>query len=212
MPKFHSTERPNHTLWGSPDSAAQLLPGIWEVQTPSHGGIILSDERQAAMPEALRLDGTSYEEDVDWALVVLAFGHEFASLPTKGMDLLAQNARASVKVWHPDRYTQFTGEAVEMSESHVLRRRAACTAQIGKYVVVSASGDWADWVPKGKVGVVARRVERVDALGHATYEGEPIYGLVDKADYDSSRDVNAFEEIGAIRVESDAPITKEIVL
>ena len=212
MPKFQSTERPGHTLWGSPDSAAQLLPGIWEVQTSSHGGIILSDERQAAMPEALRLDGTSYEEDVDWALVVLAFGHEYDSLPTRGMDLLAQNARASIKAWHPDRYTQFTGEAVDMSESHVLRRRAAYAAQIGKYVVVSASGDWADWVPKGKVGVVARRVERVDALGHASYQGDPIHGLVDKVDYDSSRDVNAFDEIGALRVESDAPITKEIVL
>ncbi len=212
MPKFQPSERPHHTLWGAPDNAVQLLPGIWEVQTPGHGGMIVSDERQAAMPEDLRLEGVSYEEDVDWALVVLAFEPEFAQLPTRGMDLLAQNARASVKAWHPDRYTRFTGEAVDLSESHVLRRRAAYAAMIGDYVVVSASGDWANWVPKGKVGVVARRLARVDALGHASYEGEPIHGLVDKAAYDSRREVNGFDAIGAVRVASDAPITKEVSL
>lgn len=151
MPKFSMTETPRETLWGAPQTATQLLPGIWEVHTASHGGMILSDERQAAMPAALRLDSTSYEEDVDWALVVLGFAAEFASLPTKGFDLLVQNARASVKAWHPDRYADHTGEAVETSDSPILRRRQALTDMIGQYVVVSASGDWADWVPQGQV-------------------------------------------------------------
>lgn len=212
MPQFHPSERPQSTIWGTPDIASQLLPGIWEVHTPGHGGMILSDERQAAMPEALRLEGVSYEEDVDWALVVLAFAAEFNRLPTKGFDLLVENARASVKAWHPDRYSAHTGEIVEAKHSHVLRRREAVSAQIGNYVVVSASGDWAEWVPEGKVGVVARRVTRVDAMGHAIYEGDPIHGLVDKANYDSSRPVNGFDEIGAVRIEADAPVTKEVVL
>ncbi|MGB3472091.1 MAG: hypothetical protein WBA51_14830 [Erythrobacter sp.] len=212
MPQFHSCELPRDSIWGTPQHATQLLPGIWEVRTASHGGIILSDERQAAMPEALRLDTVSYEEDVDLSLVLLAFETEFASLPTKGIDLLIDNARASVKAWHPDRYTAFSGEAVDLNDSHVLRRRAAYTEQIGRYVVVSASGDWADWVPHGKVGVVARRVSRVDALGHADYEGEPIHGLVDKDAYDSSRIVNGFDEIGAVRIEANAPATNEVVL
>lgn len=212
MPKFSPIERPQSTIWGTPDTATQLLPGVWEVHTASHGGMILSEERQAAMPEALRLEGVSYEEDVDWALVVLAFDAEFRRLPAKGFDLLVDNARASVKAWHPDRFTAFTGEAVEAKDSHVLRRREAVSAQIGNYVVVSASGDWAEWVPGGKVGVVARRVVRVDAMGHAIYEGDPIHGLVDKANYDSSRPVNGFDEIGAIPITADAPATKEVVL
>jgi hypothetical protein len=174
--------------------------------------MVLSEERQAAMPEALRLDCTSYEEDVDWALVVLGFAAEFAGLPTKGFDLLVQNARASVKAWHPDRYAAHTGEAVDPCDSPILRRRQALTEKIGQYVVVSASGDWADWVPAGKVGVVARRVARVDALGHASYEGDTIQGLVDKAAYDSSRIVNGFDEIGAVRIEANALATKEVVL
>lgn len=212
MPSFTTSEQPRDTLWGAPQHAAQLLPGIWKVHTASHGGMILSDERQAAMPAALKLDGTSYEEDVDWALVVLAFAAEFAQLPGKGFDLLVENARASVKAWHPDRYAAHTGEAVAAFDSPVLRRRQALTDMIGQYVVVSASGDWADWVPQGQVGVVARRVARVDALGHAAYEGDPIHGLVDKDAYDSSRIVNGFDEIGAVRIEANAPATKEVVL
>lgn len=212
MPRFLPCEQPRTSLWGAPQSATQLLPGVWEIQTSSHGGMLLSDQRQSAMPEALRLDSPSYEEDVDWALVVLAFEAEFRRLPAKGIDLLVDNARASVKAWHPDRHTAYTGEAVEAKDSHVLRRRQAVSAQIGNYVVVSASGDWADWVPEGKVGVVARRVVRVDAMGHAIYEGDPIHGLVDKANYDSSRPVNGFDEIGAVRIAADAPATKEVVL
>ena len=132
MPKFNMTETPRETLWGAPQTATQLLPGIWEVHTSSHGGMILSDERQAAMPAALRLDSTSYEEDVDWALVVLGFANEFAGLPTKGFDLLVQNARASVRAWHPDRYAAHTGEAVETSDSPILRRRQAWIVDFDK--------------------------------------------------------------------------------
>ena len=109
-------------------------------------------------------------------------------------------------------FSDHTGEAVETSDSPILRRRQALTDMIGQYVVVSASGDWADWVPQGQVGVVARRVARVDALGHAAYEGDPIHGLVDKDAYDSSRIANGFDEIGAVRIEANAPATKEVVL
>ncbi|RNJ62816.1 MAG: hypothetical protein EDM03_09255 [Porphyrobacter sp. IPPAS B-1204] len=212
MPRFLPCEQPRDSMWGAPQTATQILPGVWEIQTSGHGGMLLSDQRQSAMPKALRLDGPSYEEDVDWALVVLAFDDEFMALPTKGFDLLVDNARASVKAWHPDRYSAYTGEPVEPKDSDVLRRRQAVRAQIGNYVVVSASGDWAGWVPEGKVGVVARRVVRADAMGHAIFQGDPIHGLIERVNYDSSRPVNGFDEIGAVRIEADAPATKEVVL
>ena len=100
--------------------------------TPSHGGYVLSDERQAAMPAALRRDDPFYEEDVDWALVLLGFASEFRRLPTAGIALQIENARRSVRAWHPDRYSAYTGEDVPPSDSHVLRRRAAYTAAIGQ--------------------------------------------------------------------------------
>ena len=84
MPDFASTPAPVHTLWDTPDMATQRLPGVWWVTTPSHGGFVLSDERQAAMPEALRLDSIYYEEDVNWSLVVIGFaryeGPDFTGL------------------------------------------------------------------------------------------------------------------------------------
>ena len=106
----------------------------------------------------------------------------------------------------------FTGEEVPATENNTLRRRAAYQAVIGQYASVSASGDWADWVPAGMVGVVFRRVQSVDALGFARYSGDPIYGLVAKDRYAERNDVETFDSLGATRVESTAPITKEVHL
>ena len=72
-----SSPRPTHSIWGSIIMAEEFLPGFWVVTTASHGGIMLSASRQAAMPEALQLDTANYEEDCDWALPVLAFRDEF---------------------------------------------------------------------------------------------------------------------------------------
>jgi len=179
---------------------------VWEVHTASHGGIVLSEERQAAMPAALRLADPFYEEDVDWCLAIVAFEAEYRASGRRCAALLADNARSSLRAWHPDRFTAYTGEAVPEDASPVLQRRAAYTALIGEF------GDWADWVPKGKVGVVARRVTGVDALGFARYaNGETIQGLVDKDAYNSSA-INGFDAIGAVRIDGDAPATKEVAL
>ncbi len=210
MAHFTTCPAPIETLWGTPQTRDQILPGIWHITTASHGGFVLSDKRNTAMPEALRLTGNSYEEDVDWALVMFGFAEEFRRLATPGAALRVENARASVRVWHPDRFTAYTGEDVPANESHILRRRAAYQAVIGDYATTAAFGDWAAWVPTGKVGVVGRRVESVDACGFARYSGTPIYGLVEKARYAARGDVETFTSLAAIRVESDAPITKQI--
>ena len=49
MHKFQSVPAPVATLWGSPQQSEQILPGVWEVHTASHGGIILSQERTYAI-------------------------------------------------------------------------------------------------------------------------------------------------------------------
>lgn len=207
----HPCPAPVETIWGVPDTINQVLPGVWHVKTPSHGGYVLSDERQASMPEALRRDDPYYEEDVDWSLVMLGFALEFRRLPIAGMGLQVENARRSVRAWHPLRYSAFTGEEVPPSESHVLRRRAAYQVVIGQYASTSAFGDWADWVPKGMVGITFRKVDSVDALGFARYTGEPIHGLVDQERYAERGDVETFDSLAATRVESTAPITKQVV-
>src|SRR3546814_16908001 len=82
---FESSAQPVASIWCGIATADQILPGVWHVSTASHGGLILSAQRQEAMPGALRLEGIHYEEDVDWSLVYLAFEAELKLLRRPGM-------------------------------------------------------------------------------------------------------------------------------
>ena len=211
---FANTPQPSHTPWGAPEAATQILPGIWEVRTPSHGGMMLSDERQAAMPEALRNDRSSYEEDVDWALVVSAFADEFRSSALRFSLHHVDLARQMVRTWHPGRYTAHTGKVVPVNECPTLRRRAAALAAVGELVTTTAWGSWADWVPDGMVGVLAKRVREVDALGFARYFDERVWALVDKAAYAARNEVTLLASLSPQILEGDPTQSesKEITL
>jgi hypothetical protein len=80
--RFESSERPRYSPWGAICTATQEKPGIWFVTTASHGGYMLSQQRYDALPATIKAIAPyaaplCYEEDADWALVVLAFGDEF---------------------------------------------------------------------------------------------------------------------------------------
>ena len=78
---WDSYARPTSSPWGQVESAVELAPGIWQVTTPSHGGIWLSDERMELMPKAMWNTAYSkapwFEEDVDWALVCAIYPDAF---------------------------------------------------------------------------------------------------------------------------------------
>lgn len=196
MPAFAFTPAPMHTLWDTPEMATQRLPGIWSVKTRSHGGFVLSDERQAAMPEALRLDSIYYEEHVDWTLVILGFEAEFAALKDQHFEFERGLAHQTARHWRPERYGSFTSQVITPSDSYVLKKVASIEAAIGEIGVRSASGDWADWVPPGKVGVYGQRIIGCDHLGFTQYDGPDFKGLCDAARYDSGRPVNTFAALG----------------
>ncbi|WP_313806632.1 DUF7007 domain-containing protein [Sphingobium sp.] len=194
---FLPTAQPTMSIWGAIQSADQIAPGIWHVSTPSHGGILLSEQRQAAMPDALRRDEPFYEEDVNWALVYLGFEAELRRVDRPAMGAAILLAHVTVRSWRPQAYSAFTGKPVPSRDSHVLRAIAAYEAVIGEVVVVAAFGSYADWVPEGKTGVIGRRVLSVDHLGSATYEMIDHRALVDADRYDSCQIVNSFTAIGA---------------
>jgi hypothetical protein len=81
---YQSTPMPTSTPWGAPDFCEQIAPGWWRVETPSHGGFLLSPERLADIPQQ-HLDATFgmngqhgvFEEDCDWCVPVLAFQDEY---------------------------------------------------------------------------------------------------------------------------------------
>ena len=198
MPSFMSTPAPEHTLWDAPRTAEQRLPGIWSISTTSHGGFVLSDERQAAMPEPLRLDHVSYEEDVNWSLVILAFENEFRSLGDPLFGIERDLAHQTARHWLPQRYSAFTGQVLAPSDSHVLTKIALYEAAIGEVGVRAAWGDWADWVPTGKVGIVGQRIAGCDHLGFARYDGPDFKALCDAAAYNSGRPINTFSSLDAV--------------
>ena len=66
--------------WGKIQTAEVIAPGIVSVTTAGHGGILLSPERFAKMPEKYRdtfAGGRWYEEDCDWAKVAVTFPEHF---------------------------------------------------------------------------------------------------------------------------------------
>lgn len=56
---------PEHSPWGPVQNATVLATGIVFVDTASHGGIKLSAERIAQMPEGARKTSGWYEEDCE---------------------------------------------------------------------------------------------------------------------------------------------------
>lgn len=196
MTVYLSTPRPQTSPWGEVYMAAQILPGIWKVNGPSHGGLLLSAQRNQAMPAALHLEGGAYEKHINWGHAVLAFEDEFrkANVFTDGHLQLAHD---TVRCWHPKAYETFTGQPVEVNESYVLKRLQAIEAVIGEVCVTAAWGDWAEWVPKGKTGLVGQRIVSVDHLANPSYESGRQWALVDADAYDSTQPVNSFKAIGA---------------
>lgn len=195
MTHFLPSPRPSHSPWGTIDHADQIVPGVWSVGTPSHGGFLLSPERQAAMPTAVRRDGSAYEEDVDWCLVALVFGNEFTGIPC-GERTMAEIARDHARNHCPDEYAAVTGHTPTAETSMAVRRRETYVASLGEFVVTSAFGDWADWVPRGKVGIYAREATGVSQAGFLEYGKIERRGLVDASRYDSRKIVNLWKDLG----------------
>lgn len=103
------------TPWGRADYKNVIADGITFYGTPSHGGFHLSPERQAAMPDALRLPDPWYEEDCDWVRIVCAFPDVFET-DTK---ISPEKAEAILKNWIPDAYEAWSGKTLAPGMSHI---------------------------------------------------------------------------------------------
>ena len=72
--------------WGAVQTFKEIAPGIYHVTTAGHGGFGVSEDRLKEMPKPLQEFETWagrgwYEEDCDWAIVVIAFS-SFFDTPT----------------------------------------------------------------------------------------------------------------------------------
>lgn len=142
---------PRHSPWGRIDHQKTIAPGIVEVSTPSHGGVWLSPERNALVPENARRPDGWYEEDCQWSVVVLSF-------PDLWPSQTVEQARCIAKNWLPHAYTAITGEELGPEDSNVLLEEAFRHAHRERFVGFAAYGDWKPGVPAGHVLVVGRRL------------------------------------------------------
>ena len=160
MTEYKRSECPKSSPWGAIQDKRELAPGIWQISTAGHGGIKLSRERNAAMPAYMRNEGGWYEEDCEWAKAAVIHPIGFQRIiKTEGKPdrIECEIAIETLRNWHPDQYEQFTGTKLERGQSLVRDEKLFEIENATNYVVAAAWGDWAHWVPEGKVGVVARR-------------------------------------------------------
>ncbi|MFT0817048.1 hypothetical protein U0W62_12195, partial [Avibacterium paragallinarum] len=88
----------------------------------------------------------------------------------------------SFRGWYPDQYEQFFGVSLKPGESRTRDEQRWQAENAVNFVVSAAWGDWAHWVPKGKVGVVARRdsdkTEKWFLVDDALYSKRTGFGFV----------------------------------
>jgi hypothetical protein len=77
-----------HTPWGESLSESTLAEGIVFYETGRHGGILLSAERNARMPEYFRRIDRWYEEDCEACKVLLVFADELGDKLKEGAETL----------------------------------------------------------------------------------------------------------------------------
>lgn len=201
----------SRTPWGTADVVSRPADGIAVVHTPSHGGIKLSPERNAAIPQPLRNASGWYEEDTEANIVGMYHPEAFPSY--KGGDLAAirEASEAGVKNWHPDAYTRATGNPVAVEESSVLRDRAAKqdiaefrAAHADEFVTLGNGDNHASWIPRGYAACKAR----MDATGEERHFLMPMDEVVSGGMYGRNALVDPARHLDVtdiVTIEPDRP-------
>lgn len=171
------------THWGISQSVTNIAPGIRSVSTAGHGGVLLSPDKNALVPEYMRNPSGEYEEDCAWCIPAVVFESEWrvwadTTKWTTGESQM-ESAWNSFKNWHPEAYEKFTGKKLQIGESYSNDKRIINTQVREAFVVASAWGDWQQGVPKGMVGVLAMRRS----------DGNKIFALVPKEEYNEKKNL-----------------------
>lgn len=185
MTEYKRSECPKSSPWGAIQDKRELAPGIWSVSTAGHGGIKLSRERNAAVPDYMRAEGGWYEEDCQWSIAAMIHPIAFQrTVKIEGRPDKSEYEYAldSFRGWYPDQYERFFDVKLKPGESRTRDEQVFHAENANNFVVSAAWGDWAHWVPEGKVGVVARRaidhVEKWFLVDGSLYQKRTGFGFV----------------------------------
>ena len=92
-------QAPTSSPWGNIVSCDEVAPGIYDITTPSHGGIYVSPELTDKIPPEIKPfagDRSWWEENTDWAVPALVFEDEFRAYFGDGADEILDEAREKV--------------------------------------------------------------------------------------------------------------------
>jgi hypothetical protein len=149
-----------NTPWGGAQHASEILPGMGVVSTASHGGIRLSAERNAQVPDYMRRDSGWYEEDCEWSIPFCVFEAEIGagcSDDCTQKTLKEGKHRETLRNWYPDEFERLYCVTALPGESFKKDERAFYARHADDWLVRAAYGDCKEGVPKGMVKVVATR-------------------------------------------------------
>ena len=161
--------------WGTVQNQYSFGPGIEQISTASHGGFKLNAKMNKKIPEIFRRPNGWYEEDCECSIVIHFLPDYF---PTN----YKVEAEKSLKCWFWKEYEQYFGTVVSMEESFNKKRTILEEANTHNFLVRSACGDWHDNVPKGFVGVTAKKAKT----------GEEAHFLVPASEYDQREGLMPF--------------------
>jgi len=121
------------TPWGKSQGGTCFVDkGIYKHSTAGHGGFKVYAKLNREIPEAFRNEDGWYEEDSEYAKVVV-------SLPAYFTDREIREATKAVKNSYPDEYEAVTGEILQEGESRAKDERLFHERHADDWLVVSAS-------------------------------------------------------------------------
>lgn len=136
------------TPWGLSQSKKTITRGINCYSTAGHGGYKVSDKLNQQIPAYMRNADGWYEEDCEWAIVVIVFSNLFSP-----EDYI--HAEKTLRNTFPDAYEKFFNITLEPGQSHSKDERLFYEANKQNWLACAAWGDWHEKIPAGMVGVVA---------------------------------------------------------
>jgi hypothetical protein len=174
--------------WGKVDSVQRIARGLSFVGTPSHGGFMVADGfARKYLSSAALLRGErfgnyyAFEEDCDTFIILL-------EIPSSRQGTVTDEAKIieGLSRWHLD-YLRERGIAPDADGAKWFeenRKQDAMRAAKSPDLIISASGDWKQGVPKDMVGVTT-----ADGARH----------LVWAADYDSRVNLNLLSNYTSVK-------------
>lgn len=120
-----------HTPWGTSQGATVHADGVVFHSTASHGGFLLSPERNAKVHPLLRARAAWYEEDCHWAAVAHAFPELFT-------DFERASAESTIRKWYPEAWEAIHGEVLLPGQSSTKDEREFHKRHADDWIAVSA--------------------------------------------------------------------------